>query len=306
MAQASEVAGAPPYLRNTPRSSSIDSAISTLSGVSVNGASPSGKASSEEIAALISTAGSAELVIQHLIKDKSQAASQNAQLWRLVDKQRAMILSLNRDLEKAMKDKEKYRKKLKEHLSAVPPLPTHTPSTESLQLSEASTPTEQLEPDVSPYESTLSQEDEIDPKYLGRMNSVGSVDESIAPYPITPKAGFEQEHSLRQSAEENMPSPTAHIAEAEANVAMSSSTLPPQFQATARSKNLIPLELSSNTTLDESGMITPTVSRRKAPAPLQLQNASQGYSIQHDNNQQSRDNEGKENVSVNHKHEEVQ
>ncbi|KAH6854184.1 hypothetical protein B0I37DRAFT_388295 [Chaetomium sp. MPI-CAGE-AT-0009] len=75
-----------------------------------------GTVGSAEIANLIKTAGSPEAVIQYLLKEKQSQSQQNAQLWRLVDKQRAMILGLNKDLERALKDKEKYRKKLKEVL----------------------------------------------------------------------------------------------------------------------------------------------------------------------------------------------
>ncbi|KKZ64713.1 RalA-binding protein 1 [[Emmonsia] crescens] len=102
-------------IRTMPRTSSIDSAISSISSahshkssLEVNNVTP------EDIANLISTAGSPEAVIIHLLKEKQQAASQNAQLWRLVDKQRTMVLGLNKDLERAMKDKDRYRKKLKE------------------------------------------------------------------------------------------------------------------------------------------------------------------------------------------------
>jgi RalA-binding protein 1 len=45
-------------------------------------------------------------------------------LWRLVDKQRSLVIGLNKDLERAVKDKERYRKKLKEHLAQVPPVPS--------------------------------------------------------------------------------------------------------------------------------------------------------------------------------------
>lgn len=69
-----------------------------------------------DIANLSSAAGSPEAAIQYLLREKHQSAVQNAQLWRLVDKQRTMILGLNRDLERALHDKERYRKKLKEHL----------------------------------------------------------------------------------------------------------------------------------------------------------------------------------------------
>lgn len=66
---------------------------------------------------MIQTAGSPEAVIQYLLKEKHSQSQQNGQLWRLVDKQRAMILGLNKDLETALKDKERYRKKLKEFMA---------------------------------------------------------------------------------------------------------------------------------------------------------------------------------------------
>ena len=104
-----------------PRTSSIDSAISKHShktSLDTSGAS--------DISDLIETAGSPEAVIQHLLKEKQYSAVQNAQLWTLVDKQRLLVLGLNQDLEKALKDKEKYRKELKEHLDKVPPIPSMT------------------------------------------------------------------------------------------------------------------------------------------------------------------------------------
>ncbi|TQS39026.1 hypothetical protein Golomagni_00458 [Golovinomyces magnicellulatus] len=70
--------------------------------------------SSSEITKLVANAGSAEAVISYLLKEKNSQASQNTQLWRLVDKQRAMILGLNGDLQRALKEKERYRKKIKE------------------------------------------------------------------------------------------------------------------------------------------------------------------------------------------------
>ncbi|KAI9704206.1 MAG: hypothetical protein M1836_007067 [Candelina mexicana] len=116
-----------PEPRVMPRTSSIDSAISSISSNashSYKSSQDSPPANMAEIGNLISAAGSPETVIQHLLKEKQSAAAQNAQLWRLVDKQRAMILGLNKDLERALKDKERYRKKLKEHLAPAPTLPT--------------------------------------------------------------------------------------------------------------------------------------------------------------------------------------
>ena len=107
---------APVLLGAMPRTSSIDSAISTIS----NSSHPS-KSSSEgrepsatDIRGLIATAGSAENLVSHLLRDKSHAASQNAQLWKLVDKQRALLLGLNKDLERVTKERDRYRKKAKD------------------------------------------------------------------------------------------------------------------------------------------------------------------------------------------------
>ncbi|RAL08694.1 GTPase-activating protein BEM3 [Aspergillus homomorphus CBS 101889] len=114
--------------RTMPRTSSIDSAISSLSSTSQpNKSSFDANALSEaDIGNLIATAGSAEAVIIHLLKEKHHAASQNSQLWRLVDKQRTLILGLNKDLERTTKEKERYRKKVKELQSMPPPLPNST------------------------------------------------------------------------------------------------------------------------------------------------------------------------------------
>ena len=109
-----------------PRTSSIDSAISSMSGSPNHSHKPSTDSNSHtssEVASLVATAGGVENLIQHLLKEKQQAAAQNAQLWKLVDKQRAMVLGLNKDLERALKDKERYKKKLKELQEQPPPLP---------------------------------------------------------------------------------------------------------------------------------------------------------------------------------------
>ena len=122
-----------PDARSFPRTSSIDSAISSISTAtshSYKSSQDSLRSNTPDISHLITTAGSAETVIQHLLKEKQHAAAQNAQLWKLVDKQRALVLGLNQDLERAVKDKERYRKKLKEYLTQVPPLPgKHSQST---------------------------------------------------------------------------------------------------------------------------------------------------------------------------------
>lgn len=138
-----ETATIHPPSRSMPRTSSIDSAISIISTTT----SHSHKSSQEsfisnpaDISHLINTAGSAEVVIQHLLKEKQHSTAQNGQLWKLVDKQRALLIGLNHDLERALKDKERYRKKLKEHLSQVPSLPSAAPSSEPRIASPPRTP----------------------------------------------------------------------------------------------------------------------------------------------------------------------
>lgn len=101
---------------NMPRTSSIDSAISSLSTPSqIPKTQPDGREPTvNDIRNLIALAGSAENLVQHLLRDKNHAAAQNAQLWKLVDKQRSVLLGLNRDLERLTKEKDRYKKKLKD------------------------------------------------------------------------------------------------------------------------------------------------------------------------------------------------
>ncbi|KAK3941068.1 hypothetical protein QBC46DRAFT_432490, partial [Diplogelasinospora grovesii] len=170
--------------KGPPRNSSIDSAISTISSRSnVNKASQESPVGATDIAHLIKTAGSPEAVIQYLLKEKQSQSQQNSQLWRLVDKQRAMILGLNKDLERALKDKEKYRQKLKQVMSEIGVFPvpaasssgTHEAASKDAQ-SEASSPKELvLEIPLSPGLDSDSQKH-------------SPIDVSMAPYPITPPA----------------------------------------------------------------------------------------------------------------------
>lgn len=136
-----------------PRNPSIDSTVSTVSSsTTTSQQKPNGTGAyrvtqesvgPQDVASLIATAGSAEAAVLKLLNDKNQAASHNAQLWRLVEKQRAMILGLNKDLEKSLKEKERYRRKLKDHLvqsQSAPVLPTtgqHPAALESRDTSES-------------------------------------------------------------------------------------------------------------------------------------------------------------------------
>ncbi|TPX16461.1 uncharacterized protein E0L32_003755 [Thyridium curvatum] len=175
---ASRVEGSGPM-----RNSSIDSAISALSSSSHSHKNSQDGQSQKpvDVASLIKAAGSAEAVIQYLLKEKQSQSQQNAQLWRLVDKQRAMILGLNKDLERALKDKEKYRKKLKEFVAAqdVPPLPAPVVAPAAAAARPAGEP-------AAPREQVL--EVPISPIIGSDGQKHSPIDMALAPYPITPPA----------------------------------------------------------------------------------------------------------------------
>lgn len=114
------------------RNPSIDSAASSMS----SGASqrvPAGHAyrpsqdttltNPPDMAGLIAAAGSPEAAMMALWREKQSTASHNAQLWRLVEKQRSMVIGLQKDLERALKDKDRYRRKLREVNEQAPPVP---------------------------------------------------------------------------------------------------------------------------------------------------------------------------------------
>lgn len=124
---------------------------------------------SSEITNLISKVGSAEVVIAYLLREKKSQAAQNSQLWRLVDKQRAMTLGLNKDLERALRDKERYRKKLREFVAKAS-------SIESGNSNEKLNSHDEIEAEVS--ENFLDDENDLE--------SPSSL--VLAPYPITPKS----------------------------------------------------------------------------------------------------------------------
>ncbi|KAI3343222.1 hypothetical protein F4824DRAFT_135492 [Ustulina deusta] len=161
--------------RGPPRTSSIDSAISAISS-----RAPSQQSSQDDVANLIRAAGTPEAVIQYLLKEKQSQSQQNAQLWRLVDKQRAMILGLNKDLDRALKDKDKYRKKLKEVIAI---------HDDHAKPDVASSRTGSL----APVEVKVSKPERSDaPRSPSNLDSDSTkhspVDMALAPYPITPPA----------------------------------------------------------------------------------------------------------------------
>lgn len=105
------------------RNLSIDSTVSSISSNNSQAprstASPNNQQSntpdgSFDPAAFVAQVGSVEGALHQLWKEKQNVTSHSAQLWRLVEKQRTMILGLQKDFDRAVKDKERYRKKWKE------------------------------------------------------------------------------------------------------------------------------------------------------------------------------------------------
>jgi RalA-binding protein 1 len=82
-----------------------------------------GTSNPPDMAALIAAAGSPEAALFAMWKEKQGQASHNQQLWRLVEKQRTMVIGLQKDLERALKEKDRYRRKMKEYAEQVPPVP---------------------------------------------------------------------------------------------------------------------------------------------------------------------------------------
>ncbi|KAI5866817.1 RhoGAP-domain-containing protein [Durotheca rogersii] len=164
-----------------PRTSSIDSAISAISSrTHSHQGSQDAPSGTVDVANLIRAAGSPEAVIQYLLKEKQSQSQQNAQLWRLVDKQRAMILGLNKDLERALKDKEKYRKKLKEVMAAH----DERRRLDAVQLNPPKIPRVNVNAPREQETETPASPSNLDSDSMKHS----PIDVSLAPYPITPPA----------------------------------------------------------------------------------------------------------------------
>ena len=83
---------------------------------------------------MIRVAGSTEALVQRLLNEKQHVATRCDQLWKLLGNQRSYVLGVGQDLEQvkrnleqtkidldqAVKEKERYRKRLEEHLGQAP------------------------------------------------------------------------------------------------------------------------------------------------------------------------------------------
>ncbi|PGH10834.1 hypothetical protein AJ80_07385 [Polytolypa hystricis UAMH7299] len=265
--------------RTMPRTSSIDSAISSISSPSHSHKSSvdSTSISPADIANLIAAAGSAEAVIIHLLKEKQNAAAQNAQLWRLVDKQRTMVLGLNKDLERALKDKDRYRKKLKELQNLPPPLPNPSgeqggradngppksaaPITRTKSNSDATirTPVDELAMFPSPLHVNHAQSN---PSF----RKTDTPDSTHSTPTDTHGAGFDRKLPLRQVEESMLENHSARHKDPGNEANMTSQTIStPVTTPTASGSKASP-------TTDQKDKVLPPA-RRPPPAPLDLSRA---------------------------------
>ncbi|KAF2794955.1 hypothetical protein K505DRAFT_240982 [Melanomma pulvis-pyrius CBS 109.77] len=173
-----------------PRNPSIDSAVSSLSSNASQSYRPNpghaykpsqdgAPTSPPDMAGLIAAAGSPEAALLAMWRDKQNASNHNSQLWRLVEKQRAMILGLNKDLERAFKDKERYRKKLKEYTNHVPPLPGAPQRSDTFDSvverdqSQSPAPSEPQEDSTKPHTTPKANEHKTSP--LTQGHTVGQM-----------------------------------------------------------------------------------------------------------------------------------
>jgi len=104
------------------RTASMDSTASSLSSSASQQyrpplSTPQENITPQDIAALVASAGSPEAAILKLLQDKQQTATQTDQMWRIMEKQRTMIFGLKSDVERAVKKKDEYRKKLKDQMT---------------------------------------------------------------------------------------------------------------------------------------------------------------------------------------------
>ena len=191
--------------RAAPRTSSIDSAISSVS--SAHHAKNDSATDPPDVASVIQAAGSPEVAIQHLLKEKQSQAAQNAQLWRLVDKQRAMILGLNKDLERALKDKERYRKKAKESIAQLAN-PSPVESNSGAVVSEAGST-------LSEHGNTASTKPSVETLVSGLRDLGGDHPHSPTEAPRRTKATSSPVHApgplTLVGAAQKMPSPTKQV-----------------------------------------------------------------------------------------------
>ncbi|KAI9894086.1 MAG: hypothetical protein M1814_004856 [Vezdaea aestivalis] len=276
--------GEPDQMAGAPgdRNDSLDSSksLSSLASHGRKSSQDSLLVEPSDVTSLISSAGSPEAAITRLLKEKHSASTQNSQLWRLVEKQRAMILGLNIDMDRVLKDKEKYKKKLKDHLAQVPPaLEFHKKGNEKHdekqnQDPEDSSSIRDMVSNGLRDSATLPAEEPL------RQRPVEAQQTKRKSLPSEPsfdgfddKEGGVKPKAQRNLSEINTSGPTSNSIPSPLGSASSprgfaaSRALPHPHRRNAPSIG-VDTEVSKGMTTDRSDIITPT--RKPPPAPLVL------------------------------------
>ena len=122
-----------------------------------------------------------------------------------------MILGLNKDLERALKDKERYRKKLKESLAQISN-PSPVDSTQGAAASDAGSTTSDTKTVEAPKDDNVEAIVAAGLRDPQQEHLPSPIDVALAPYPITPPANNVETLMLSNmvEAEHKMPSPTQH------------------------------------------------------------------------------------------------
>ncbi|KAL9621243.1 MAG: hypothetical protein Q9160_004264 [Pyrenula sp. 1 TL-2023] len=265
-----------------PRTSSIDSAISSISSSTASHShkhSESGSINHIDVSNLIQTAGSPESLIVHLLKEKQHAATQNAQLWTLLEKQRTLLLGLNKDLEQALKDRDRYRKKVR-LLEGRPQ--TLMPSTDRAE-SESPAPSEvsdtgfRRQPTNTDSIDSTTQDAQTPPTTKPDLAVASSpIDSSLMPSPLhllqlQQQKSSQTQDNVKQHTANHGTRPPAHPVQSMAREALPPpSRPPPSLPPLEKLPMPPPVNVIEPSPLTEKPEKLPQA-RRAPPAPLNLQ-----------------------------------
>ncbi|KAL9080736.1 MAG: hypothetical protein Q9159_007529 [Coniocarpon cinnabarinum] len=267
------------------RNPSLDSAMSSVS--SATSATPSilsqvtnhsyhsssettvTTSSPPDAASIVNQAGSnPKVVIETLFKENKALNSRNEQLWRLVEKQRSMVHGLHADLERALKDKERYRRRLKDyHQEPVPSIPHNAAVAgemrEAVQKNRMATGIDT----GSPSESKEGEHPSMSP-----IQNPGGPSQQTAP---------SQDSQLSTSAEDNQNSQQSGIRPPTSSAHISSSVWtgsPPPVRALNDEirDHPPPNHAGFEVVHEKQGSGHGEKSRKAAPAPLKLSQSTHG------------------------------
>lgn len=129
-----------------------------------------------------------------------------------MDKQRTLVFGLNQDLDRALKDKERYRRKLKEHLAQVPPVPASSAhSSNLLARANSESSTGDSSSDRTPIQRSKDRDTVIlDPRSVPKEKHEGGINAQGVEPSITTSVG-QMAGSSNQNVASDMPSQTASM-----------------------------------------------------------------------------------------------